>query len=67
MRKEYRNHGTPWTDEQIKLLNNLISQEIPFRQISQILGRTSSAVETKAKQIKNSPKKIALPTPSPSS
>ncbi|HVW65112.1 MAG TPA: hypothetical protein VHB01_08855 [Nitrosospira sp.] len=58
-RKDYRNYGTPWTEEQIQLLKSLISQEIPLRRLAQILGRTSSAVDTKVKQVSNSDKKVA--------
>ncbi|GAB1718601.1 MAG: hypothetical protein NTAFB09_03320 [Nitrosospira sp.] len=58
-REEYRNYGTPWTAEQVQLLKNLISQEIPLRRLAQILGRTSSAVETKVKQVKSPDKKVA--------
>lgn len=58
-RKEYHNFGTPWTEEQVKLLMSLLSQEVPLRRLAQILGRTSSAVETKAKQINDPDKKVA--------
>jgi hypothetical protein len=50
-RETPRNYATPWTEEQIQLLKILLSQETPLRQLAQILGRTPSDVESKAKEI----------------
>jgi len=56
--KTPRNYGTPWTEEQIQLLKDLLSREAPLRQLEQILGRTPSDIEDKAKEIGDHDKKV---------
>jgi hypothetical protein len=50
-RQQTRNFGTPWTTEQIRILQTLAEQNIPIRRIALKLGRTSTAVQSKAKEI----------------
>jgi hypothetical protein len=57
-RKTPRNYGTPWTEEQIQLLKDLLGRETPLRQLGQILGRTPSDIEDKAKEIDDHDKKV---------
>lgn len=45
------NYGRPWTQEQIQTLENLIRQNTPIRRIALKLGRTSTAIQSKAKEI----------------
>ncbi len=45
------NYGRPWTLEQIQILETLASQNTPIRRIALKLGRTSTAVQSKAKEI----------------
>ena len=44
--------------EQIQLLKDLLSREAPLRQLEQILGRTPSDIEDKAKEIGDHDKKV---------
>jgi hypothetical protein len=57
-RETPRNYGTPWTEEQVQLLKDLLSQETPLRQLAHILGRTPSDVEGKAKEIDDHDRKV---------
>lgn len=57
-REAPRNYGTPWTEEQVQLLKDLLSRETPLRQLAEILGRTSSDVEDKAKEIDDHDRKV---------
>jgi hypothetical protein len=51
-RREYaRNFGSPWFAEHIRILEIMASQNIPLRRIALRLGRTSAAVESKAKEL----------------
>jgi len=50
-RQQARNYGKPWTAEQIKILQTLIGQNIPIRQIARKLGRTSTAIQLKTKEL----------------
>lgn len=50
-RQQTRNSGRPWTTEQIRTLQVLAEQNVPLRRIALKLGRTSTAVESKAKEI----------------
>ena len=45
------NSNKPWTVEQIRTLQILAEQNIPTRRIARKLGRTSTAIESKAKEI----------------
>ena len=60
--KYIRNTGKPWTSTQVKQLRQLASQDTPTRVIGLKLGRTESAVRTKA-----SKKGVSLKTKSQSS
>ncbi|MBA4143409.1 MAG: hypothetical protein H0X43_10510 [Nitrosospira sp.] len=51
-RKWARNSRKPWTDEQIQALQTMVEQHVPVRRIALKLGRTSTAVLAKAKEIK---------------
>ncbi|MBA4142636.1 MAG: hypothetical protein H0X43_06435 [Nitrosospira sp.] len=44
------NAHTVWTTEQIGTLRNLAEQNMPIRRIARRLGRTSAAIESKAKE-----------------
>jgi hypothetical protein len=46
----YNSHKA-WTVEQIRILQILTEQNIPTRQIAKKLGRTSGAIESKAKEL----------------
>lgn len=50
-RQQARNFGKPWTVEQIKTLRILIGRNIPIRQIALKLGRTSTAIQLKTKEL----------------
>lgn len=50
-RQEADNSHKPWTAEQIRTLQILAEQNIPTRRIARKLGRTSTAIESKAKEI----------------
>lgn len=45
------NFGSPWFAEHIRILQIMASQNIPLRRIALRLGRTSAAVESKAKEL----------------
>lgn len=45
------NSGKPWTTEQEQILRVLAEQNTPIRRIALRLGRTSTAVQSKAKEI----------------
>ncbi|SEN56868.1 hypothetical protein SAMN05216404_105163 [Nitrosospira multiformis] len=49
--KRLCNAGTPWTSEDIQILEIMAKQGIPHRRIALKLGRTSTAVEAKAKTL----------------
>lgn len=48
-RQQTFNSGSPWTAKQIRILQTLAEQNIPIRRIALKLGRTSTAVQSKAK------------------
>lgn len=50
-RLQAHHYGSPWTAEQIRTLRILANQKIPLRRIAARLGRTSTAVESKAKEL----------------
>ena len=50
-RQHSRNHGSPWSTEDIRILQALAEQNVPVRRIALKLGRASVAVESKAKEI----------------
>lgn len=50
-RKHSRNSGKPWTLEQIETLQSLAERNVPIRRIAKKLGRTSTAILAKAKDI----------------
>lgn len=50
-RKQVRNSGDPWTANQIKILRTLADQSIPIKRIAKKLGRTTTAIESKARKI----------------
>lgn len=50
-RQPLNNIGKPWTPEQIETLRNLAIQNTPIRRIALKLGRTSTAIQLKAKEI----------------
>lgn len=50
-RQHSRNHGSPWSTEDIRILQALAEQNVPVRRIALKLGRTSTAIESKAKEI----------------
>ncbi|MEO9061098.1 MAG: hypothetical protein ABI270_03530 [Nitrosospira sp.] len=50
-RQQARNFGKPWTVEQVKILQTLIGQNIPTRQIALKLGRTSTAIQLKTREL----------------
>lgn len=41
-----------WTAEQMQTLQSLVEQKVPILRIARKLGRTSAAIESKAKEIK---------------
>lgn len=45
------NSGKPWTTQQEQILRSLAEQNTPIRRIALKLGRTSTAVQSKAKEI----------------
>lgn len=45
------NGGRPWTPEQERLLQQLVAQRLPTRRIGRELGRTATAVASKARQL----------------
>jgi len=50
-RQPVNNYGKPWTPEQIETLRTLAIQNTPIRRIALRLGRTSTAIQLKAKEI----------------
>lgn len=50
-RQQATNSGKPWTTQQEQILRNLAEQDIPARRIALKLGRTSTAVRSKAKEM----------------
>lgn len=50
-RQQSANSGKPWTIQQEQILRNLAEQHIPVRRIALKLGRTSTAVQSKAREI----------------
>ncbi|MGH8763389.1 MAG: hypothetical protein ACREUR_09190 [Nitrosospira sp.] len=56
-RQQPVNSGKPWTTQQEQVLRSLAEQNIPIRRIALKLGRTSTAVQSKAKEI-NLPLKL---------
>jgi hypothetical protein len=50
-RQPVNNTGKPWTPEQIETLRALVAQNTPIRRIALKLGRTSTAIQLKAKEI----------------
>lgn len=50
-RQQSPNSGKPWTTQQEQILRNLAEQNIPARRIALKLGRTSTAVQSKAREI----------------
>ncbi len=50
-RQPVNNYGKPWTPEQIETLRTLATQNTPIRRIAFKLGRTSTAIHSKAKEI----------------
>ncbi len=48
MPKYNRNTGKPWTAEAVKMLRQLANKNTPTRVIGLKLGRTESAVQSKA-------------------
>ncbi|MBN9125420.1 MAG: hypothetical protein BGO99_13760 [Nitrosospira sp. 56-18] len=57
-RETPRNYGTPWTEEQLQRLKNLLSQKTSLRQLAETLGRTQSDIESKAKEIDDRDRKV---------
>jgi hypothetical protein len=49
--RQPNNYGRPWTQEQIQTLQVLARQKTPIRRIALRLGRTSTAIQSKAKEI----------------
>lgn len=45
------NYGRPWTREQVQTLETLVRQNTPIRRIALKLGRTSTAIQSKAKEM----------------
>ncbi len=45
------NYGRPWTPEQIQTLQVLARQNTPIRRIALKLGRTSTAIQSKAREL----------------
>lgn len=56
-RQQPVNSGKPWTTQQEQVLRSLAEQNTPIRRIALKLGRTSTAVQSKAKEI-NLPLKL---------
>ncbi|SCX77367.1 hypothetical protein [Nitrosospira sp. Nsp13] len=50
-RQQSANSGKPWTTQQEQILRNLAEQNIPIRRIALKLGRSSTAVHSKAREI----------------
>lgn len=48
MSKKPINHGKPWTEKDIKQLENLAEKNTPTRVIGLKLGRTEDSVQSKA-------------------
>jgi hypothetical protein len=48
MAKEPKNHGKPWTGDQVKELKQLAKENTPTRVIGLKLGRTPESVQSKA-------------------
>ena len=60
-RQQSTNSGKPWTTQQEQILRSLAEQNIPIRRIALKLGRTSTAVQSKARDINvslNNPIKV---------
>ncbi|HEY6043875.1 MAG TPA: hypothetical protein VIU43_03155 [Nitrosospira sp.] len=49
--RQPNNYGRPWTQEQIQTLQVLARQNTPIRRIALKLGRTSTAIQSKAKEM----------------
>ncbi len=49
--QQLNNYGRPWTPEQIETLQTLARRNTPIRRIALKLGRTSTAIQLKAKEI----------------
>jgi hypothetical protein len=49
--RQPNNYGRPWTQEQIQTLQVLARQNSPIRRIALKLGRTSTAIQSKAKEM----------------
>ncbi|WP_156972436.1 hypothetical protein [Nitrosospira sp. NpAV] len=50
-RQQPANSGKPWTTQQEQVLRTLAEQNVPARRIALKLGRTSTAIQSKAKEI----------------
>ncbi|SEL29238.1 hypothetical protein [Nitrosovibrio tenuis] len=50
-RRQPNNFGRPWTLEQLQTLETLANQNTPIRRIALRLGRTSTAIQSKAREI----------------
>ena len=50
MSKSTRNSGKPWSDQDVKQLKKLVKGNTPTRVIGLKMGRTPSAVQSKANQ-----------------
>ena len=48
MAKSTKNHGKPWTTQDVRDLKTLVRQNTPTRVIALKLGRTESAIYAKA-------------------
>ncbi|MEO7559023.1 MAG: hypothetical protein ABIT23_02060, partial [Nitrosospira sp.] len=62
-RQQSTNCGKPWTTQQEQILRSLAEQNIPIRRIALKLGRTSTAVQSKARDINvslNNPIKVPV-------
>lgn len=62
-RQQSTNSGKPWTTQQEQILRSLAEQNIPIRRIALKLGRTSTAVQSKARDINvslNNPIKVPV-------
>lgn len=51
MAKEPKNHGKPWTPNEVKELKELAKQNTPTRVIGLKLDRTPEAIQAKASEI----------------
>lgn len=61
-RQQPANSGKPWTTQQEQILRSLAEQNIPIRRIALKLGRTSTAVQSKAKEINVPLNPVKMPT-----